>query len=303
MSLALGTSFARLHAGSASVKRMFRGSAGVWNADAADWIKRVKANSGSVSTATANAVTTFCNAIDAAGIRDKFYRLNLFCGTGLNACLVPLYRGPSLSGTQGGREVDSNHGPFVEGDFVESAGLTGNGSTKHLRIGTLNSVYQGVPGTGHMAAWVGANSDANKRTMGVFDLVAEAGQPYAMGYNINRTFGDQPFGRPGILFPTPSQSGVFQLLNRTSTTNVAYYENGNLIDTAATESINRDIPDADISVFGASYYNWSDGTFAHGYEPPSNTCSSYSCGLSLTGTQVTAYYDALVAFRTAMGRT
>ncbi len=133
MSLALGTSFARLNAGSASVKRMFHGSAGVWNADAADWIKRVEANSGSVSTATANAVTNFCNAIDAAGIRGKFYRLNLFCGTGLNACLVPLYRGPSLSGTQYGNATETNNGPFVSGDYVETGtggGLLGNGTSK-----------------------------------------------------------------------------------------------------------------------------------------------------------------------------
>jgi len=64
----------------------------VSNADAQDWVNRVYANGGTVSAATANAVNDFANAIDAAGIRDRFYRLNLFCGTGLNACLVPLYQ-------------------------------------------------------------------------------------------------------------------------------------------------------------------------------------------------------------------
>jgi hypothetical protein len=109
MAIALGTAFARLNAGSSTVKRMFKGSVGIWNADAADWIRRVQANDGAVSTATANAVTDFCNAIDAAGIRDRFYRLNGFCGTGLNACLVPLYRGPSLSGTQYGNATVMRH--------------------------------------------------------------------------------------------------------------------------------------------------------------------------------------------------
>jgi hypothetical protein len=64
------------------------------NADAQDWIDRVYANGGTVSTSTANAVSTFCDAIDAAGIRDRFYRMGIFAGSNLNAALVPLYRGP-----------------------------------------------------------------------------------------------------------------------------------------------------------------------------------------------------------------
>jgi hypothetical protein len=64
----------------------------VSNADAQDWINRVYANGGSVSASTASAVNQFCNDIDAAGIRSSMYRANLFCGTGLNACLVPLYQ-------------------------------------------------------------------------------------------------------------------------------------------------------------------------------------------------------------------
>ena len=138
MAIALGTAFARLNAGSSTVKRMFKGSVGIWNADAADWIRRVQANDGAVSTATANAVTDFCNAIDAAGVRDRFYRLNLFCGTGLNACLVPLYRGPSLSGTQYGNATDTNSN-FVSGDYSESSGLLGDGTSKGLQTGLLRS--------------------------------------------------------------------------------------------------------------------------------------------------------------------
>ena len=64
------------------------------NPEAQDWINRVYANGGTVSQSTASAVSTMCDAIDAAGIRDRFYRLNLFCGDNLNAALVPLYRGP-----------------------------------------------------------------------------------------------------------------------------------------------------------------------------------------------------------------
>jgi hypothetical protein len=51
--------------------------------EAADWANRVRANGGSVSGSTLTAVSRFCASISAAGIRDRFYRLNLFCGTGL----------------------------------------------------------------------------------------------------------------------------------------------------------------------------------------------------------------------------
>lgn len=64
----------------------------VSNADAQNWIDRVYANAGTVSQSTAQAVNAFCNAVDAAGLREKFLRLNLFCGSNLNAALVPLYR-------------------------------------------------------------------------------------------------------------------------------------------------------------------------------------------------------------------
>jgi hypothetical protein len=274
----------------------------VSNADAQDWVNRVYANGGTVSSTTASAVNTFCNAIEAAGIRDRFYRLNLFCGTGLTACLVPLYRGQSLGGTQGGHTADSNIGPFVTGDYAESAGLTSDGISKHLRIGTLSSVFQGIPATGHMSVWSGPNSQSNKRAMGVFDLAVQAGQSYPMSYNLQRSAGNSAFGRP-VLAPLPVSTSVMLTINRASTTSVTLYQNTTIAGSSTTESINRDIPGADITVFGASYYNWTNNSFAHGYEVPAATYSSYSCGLSLTASQLSDYYNALVAFRTAMGRT
>jgi hypothetical protein len=115
----------------------------VANADAQDWINRVYANGGSVSSATAAAVNTFCESIASAGIRSKMLRLNLFCGTGLNACLTPLYRAASLGDTQLGSTTDTNAGGlFVSGDYAETGatgGLLGNGSSKYLNTGLEQS--------------------------------------------------------------------------------------------------------------------------------------------------------------------
>jgi hypothetical protein len=71
----------------------------VSNADAQDWINRVYANGGTVSASTAAAVNTLCDSLDAASLRDRFYRLNLFCGSNLNAALVPLYLTPDKTVT------------------------------------------------------------------------------------------------------------------------------------------------------------------------------------------------------------
>lgn len=66
--------------------------------EAAAWAARVVDNGSTAGTSLA-AVSKFCRAIDAAGIRDRFYRLNLFCGSNLNAALVPLYLTPDKTVT------------------------------------------------------------------------------------------------------------------------------------------------------------------------------------------------------------
>ena len=102
--------------------------------EASAWSDSVAANGGTASASTLSAVSAFCTAIDAAGLRDRFYRLNLFAGDGLLSALVPLYRGPVAGGTTYGSATDSNNGPFVSGDYSEATGLTTSGG-KYLDTG------------------------------------------------------------------------------------------------------------------------------------------------------------------------
>jgi hypothetical protein len=87
--------------------------------EAAAWAARVVANGGTVGNSLA-AVSKFCAAIASAGIRDRFYRLNLFCGSNLNAALVPLYRNYRLSA--GRNEIQ---GEAFSGWTVSTATVTG----------------------------------------------------------------------------------------------------------------------------------------------------------------------------------
>jgi hypothetical protein len=75
--------------------RLMRPLASGFHPEAAAWRSAVIANGGSASTSTVRAVSNFCAAIDAAGIRDRFYRLGIFAGSNLNAALVPLYLTPN----------------------------------------------------------------------------------------------------------------------------------------------------------------------------------------------------------------
>jgi len=295
MSLALGTSFARLNAGSASVKRMFRGSAGVWNADAADWIKRVEANSGSVSTATANAVTNFCNAIDAAGIRDKFYRLNLFCGdsdASLAAVRTPLYRGPSLSGTQYGNAVDTNNN-FVPGNYAEtgsSGGLLG-ASTKYLQTGLMPSAMPSLA-AGHLSYWRGELVEE-----GIFTRIVIGSRSATDLLRADeRSSGE--FGYWGEF--VSASSGVantsgHKVVSRTSSTSLAVYRDGVSVSTDS-RSVSVSDTEQEFYVFTGN----ESGTPSASYV--NFLLRSYSIGDALSATHVAALYAAQNTFMQELGR-
>ena len=111
--------------------------------EALAWRTAVQNNGGTVRGTTMRAVSNFCTAINDAGIRSKFLRLNLVCGNNLAAARTPLYRGASASGTQYGSTADTNIGPFTSADFSDATGITGNGISKAfdttLTLGTLKT--------------------------------------------------------------------------------------------------------------------------------------------------------------------
>ena len=176
----------------ADCKRVERQLAAKWsaslrpsvsNADAQDWIRRVYINGGTVSASTAAAVNTFCDAIDygvsGASIRDRFYRLNLFCGgtsgtaVGLNSALVPLYLTPDKTVTnlfQFG--TDQTNAAWLAGGnglvtrtATTEVGPLGYGYATKLTTPTspfdIRQMYQQMPLDGRqvtVSAWMKTNS-------------------------------------------------------------------------------------------------------------------------------------------------
>jgi hypothetical protein len=268
--------------------------------EAASWAARVVANGGSVGGSTLSAVDKFCKAIASAGLRDRFYRLNLFCGTGLNACLVPLYRGPSLGGTQFGNTTETNVGPFVTGDYSEtgaSGGLQGNGSSKYLNTG-LN--VDQLPGAAncHLSSCITGTQDiTSARTLvgvlfnGVADryrLFLQLSGSTAPNYGIQAELGK---ANSAFAHNRTNTNGGLILASRTSSTLLTLYDDAlsistNEVSTAETTGASP------FFVFARNgpveYYN--------------GRMAAYSIGAGMTAEQVTAYYTAMQAFQTALSR-
>jgi hypothetical protein len=274
----------------------------VSNADAQDWVNRVYQNGGTVSSTTATAVNTFCNAIDEAGIRDRFYRLNLFCGTGLSACLVPLYRGPSFGGTQYGGTTDANNGPFVSGDYAEtgaSGGLTGNGTSKYLDTG-LTYDAMGVPSTNHIGVFKGAGTwNTSIEIIGARDAddyyYIQGRAQVGGDHKVHAFSGPGASGGSFINNATVSSATNFLVASRNSSASFVLYQNAASV-ASTSSAVTIAGSNRPFLVFmretgtGPSFIGWT------------HRLLGYSFGLGMSAAQVSAYNSAMQALQTSLSR-
>jgi hypothetical protein len=269
----------------------------VSNADAQDWVNRVYANGGTVSSTTATAVNTFCNAIDEANIRDRFYRLNLFCGTAdasLIAVRTPLYRGQSLGGTQFGNTLDTNVN-FAITDYAETGaggGLKGDGSTKSLNTGVANNAipatdshlmaYESVMGTQVFGATAGASGNKTPNAAWFLGYPSPA-NTVRYGAMVQAAYA------------ISSSTGPAMFLGSSDATTARIYRNGTLTGSTSGSNTAR-TPDTDqVIVFGMSFTTSV-------INRSSARLNAYSLGLGMTQQQQADFYTAMQAFQTALGR-
>jgi len=270
----------------------------VSNADAQDWVNRVYAAGGTVSQRTADAVNTFCNTINSTGLRDRFYRLNLFCGNDLTACLVPLYCGPSLTATQLGNTTDTNNN-FAASDYAEtgaSGGLLGNGSSKYLDTGFnvnnltassihLSSYIRGTQDISSARALIGAlwNSAADR-----YRIFLSAIGSTAPNFSIQSELGKVT--QASAVNRANTNAGHI-VSSRTSTTSLTLY------DDATSIATNTDATAETVGAFPFLVFARTGPT-----EYYNGRMAAYSIGLGLTGPQVAAFNTAMQAFQAALSR-
>jgi hypothetical protein len=258
--------------------------------EAAAWAAQVVANGGTVGTSL-TAVSKFCAAIASAGIRDRFYRLNLFCGSNLNAALVPLYRGPSLGGTQYGNTTDTNNAFVGVGtDYAETGatgGLTGNGSSKYLDTGfPMNT----LPSTtsGHAAVYC-RNRSSSSSFHGMVGVNLAAGNGFGIATDAT------VYGEWGAFANVTNNANGLLVASRTSTTSLVAYAAGTVIATNSTSTT----PTA--STLNAAVFVSRNSTVSNTFFDP-RTYGFYSIGTGLLAAEVTSLTNAVNAFQAALGR-
>jgi hypothetical protein len=265
--------------------------------DVDSWLNTVSLNGGTVSNNTISALNTFCNSIDNAVIRNKFYRLNLFCGNNLQACLIPLYVGPTPYpiGTNQqpyGFWNDINFG-FVYSDYNESGmngGLQGNG-IKYLLTGMKGTALSA--GNRHLSVYeiVNATTDYSPSVAAAeSNSIQHAIGPWTNStnyfYRTHNGVGSQP--------NTIKNTG-FWVGSDIDTASARLYRNGSTITTSSGQSIGGSTT-LQYTIFGAININ---NVLSEGSEV---RLGAYSIGLSLNDPQVLAFYNAMQAFQTSLTR-
>jgi hypothetical protein len=284
--------------------RLLRPLASGVHPEAAAWRSAVVANGGSVSASTMRAVSKFCADIDAAGIRDRFYRLNLFAGTGLNAALVPLYRGQSRTGTQYGNTIDTNNGPFVSGDYAEtgaSGGLNGNGSSKYLATG-LNPFDAGLAETDfHTAGYFRDAINTSGVFIGCVNPTAQRGVVFLPAFQTTGMYVRFGAALPNSGIENGALSARDGLLLGVRRPGGVGFRNGVNIDAASntTGSIAW-IASADSPALFVFARN--DTRPTPSLQLFSGRCQGYSVGLGMTDTQAAEYHTAMQSFQVALSR-
>ena len=290
-----------------TAKGLYVGSNPVYHPEAINWVIRVHglAAPGEVTYEQLDAVSKFCYAIDAAGIRDRFMRLNLFCGNNLKACVVPLYTNTSMNYTHVGYAVDTNNN-FVDGDYSGSTGLTGDESSqKTLETGvTLYESNSGEPKVeynSHMSLYYRSGSLGNGYMMGVIDDAENgASSHHFLEMNSTATYLHnsayiQSVNHTIIDGTSTTLTGL-TVATTNGTTGIMYNDNTDITNNSYS-FYNNDPNDLNnICIFGTT------GPMSGPYAGTSATLGSYSFGNYMTPTQVANYTSAMSAFQTAMGR-
>jgi len=274
--------------------------------EARDWYNRAITNGGSVSKSTLKAVSDFCNCIDSAGIRDRFIRLNLFCGSNLNSVIVPLYTSLDFKNNLIGNYAIDTNMSFIASDYNEtgnSGGLKSDNSyTKGIDTSILDTTFQlyAPSQDAHMSLYVNTYDPSGENyLMGLYDycncndLYISAGTTSAS----SEMYGDCGSYNATNAFASTS-TGLVTLSSYS--TSITLYMNNTLFSTSTAVANNATQGNNTLSVFGLFYQDGEClGTNFYG----SNIrCSGYSFGKGLSASQVSSYNEAMKQFQTALGR-
>ena len=265
--------------------------------EAIDWATRASANGGLISTTTIRAVSEFCRAIDSAGIRDRFLRLNLSAG-GFLGSLVPLYRAASFGATVIGNATDTNIN-FVSGDHAEtgaSAGWKGNGTSKYLQTGVVPSTAM-TYGNTHLSTFVEAAHTTGATAFPIM-IGSRTGSLWLLMSAAQSTlstpayYQDENGGAAFSIVANPTGHIVGSTIAQADK---RFFINAVQSGSTTTNAPATTLPTVGVYVMANNFA----GTAQLWY---SGRVSAYSIGRGMTAAQVSAYTAAMLAVRAALNR-
>lgn len=271
--------------------------------DVTSWLNTISLVGGGASSTTISALNAFCNSIDSAGLRNKFYRLNLFCGNNLASCLVPLYVNTVWNNPVLGFSIDTNNN-FVSADYNETGaggGLLGDGSTKHLRTGLRpDRLPSGFEYNCHLSVYrrTAGNTQALLGSYYYDTSITSNRHSYEISQN---TITLNTVSGPSI--PTISNYPVFQIGVRSSSSNAIAYTNSTA-GTPYTGTISAFATSIPFVIFGRNLITGSpplEGAYTLTFLT-SSLLGGYSIGSSLNSSEVLSFNSIMQTFQTSLGR-
>jgi hypothetical protein len=281
--------------------RLLRPRTGGLHPEAAGWRARVIANGGTVSASTFAAVEAFCRAVDTAGIRSRFFRMNLFAGNSLASALVPLYRGPTRTGTQFGNTTDTNFN-FVAGDYTETgstAGLKSDGSTKYLNTGFKAPAASLSATSFHLSCYVqGAETGGSSR-------IFMGNATNQAGVNLTTAIGWVSAGAvsSGVIADTTFPNGGstdrqgLLLAATNGSRESTYYNNATSVVSQTSTQVDFETGTGDEFTIAARNFVGTIQLYSL-----NKRFRAYSLGAGMSASQVSAFNTAMQAFQTALTR-
>jgi len=191
-----------------------------FDAEVNDWNYHVTLNAGSAKIWTRLVLTDLLRDYNVGQVRTPTRRLNPYKGTGLGACRTPL-----IHDTGDGFDTLVN---FVEADYSETNGLTGDASTKYNNTQTSYIDLFAVDSVNHSISYGLFNrsaSNAAEHSMGSHD-----GSSYSYLSPSIAAVSYFAMANPGLQMTAVDSAGTgFYLGTRTTDTDRKLYKNGTQI--------------------------------------------------------------------------
>lgn len=256
--------------------------------DVSDWITRVQGQGSDVTIAgTRTAVNDFVIGLKADGIWAKIGRLNIYAGDGLNALKAPL---KAACGDATDTLVN-----FVSGDYSQSTGLTGDGSSKCVTTGLQFSSCGGI-GVDNISfgAYVRTVTNTTDAIMGAYDdVTGVAADSLNAAHSGNTDYLVCNNAMGGLLLVTDTNGIGFYIGSRPAASTERLYRNTELLASGTAAGTQR--PTQTLTVHALNYVGTN--TF---FSP--RTLELYYVSEGLSATDVTNYVNRYSTLRTALGR-